>query len=377
MSRRGINIYKRKDGRWEGRIKKEDSGEGVRRYRSVYGRTYAEVKRRMEIAKADESRNRAPEKYTVEEAVILWLKEREPYWKQTTCSTYRNIANKYILPRLGKVRINCMDERTMETFLSDIRAEKSLSTGYLHSICAVVIRAMKYMKKRHHYDIRIPDHILSAGRYGERMLPGETELAVLETYLLQQAKANDHTCLGILIALYTGLRIGETCALTWEDIDLKEGIVYVRKNIQRVKTPDGQTGSTEILFQTPKTSTSQRMIPIPPVLLTLLRDKAEDDNSYIIKGKKKPWAEPRTLQYRFARILNQCGLEAFNFHMLRHAFATRCIAGGFDVKSLSEILGHSSIQITLNLYVHSSMQRKKQLMEQFELCLYQSNPSNY
>lgn len=291
--------------------------------------------------------------------------------------TYRNIANKYILPKLGKVRINCMDERTMETFLSDIRAEKSLSTGYLHSICAVVIRAMKYMKKRHHYDIRIPDHILPAGRYGERMLPGETELAVLETYLLQQAKANDPTCLGILIALYTGLRIGETCALTWEDINLKDGIIYVRKNVQRVKTSDGQTSNTEILFQTPKTSTSQRMIPIPPVLLTLLRVKAEDDNGYIIKGKKKPWAEPRTLQYRFARILNQCGLEAFNFHMLRHAFATRCIAGGFDVKSLSEILGHSSIQITLNLYVHSSMQRKKQLMEQFELCLYQSNPSHY
>lgn len=115
------------------------------------------------------------------------------------------------------------------------------------------------------------------------------------------------------------------------------------------------------------------MIPIPPVLMTLLKNKAKVDSSYIIRGKRKPWAEPRTLQYRFAKILDQCGLEAFNFHMLRHAFATQCIAGGFDVKSLSEILGHSSTQITLNLYVHSSMQRKKQLMKQFELCLYQSN----
>lgn len=377
MSRRGINIYKRKDGRWEGRIKKEGLKEGVRSYHSIYGKTYAEVKRRMEIVRADESRNRVPEKYTVEEAVVLWLKEREPYWKKTTCSIYRNMADKYILPRLGKVRINCMDERKMETFLTEIRKEKKLSAGYLRNICAIVIRAMKYMKKRYHYEIMIPDHVLPPDKHGERMLPSETELAALETYLLHRAKENDYTCLGILIALYTGLRIGETCALTWEDIDLKEGIIYVRKNIQRVKTPDGQTSSTEILFQTPKTSTSQRMIPVPPVLLTLLRDKAEDDNSYIIKGKKKPWAEPRTLQYRFARILNQCGLEVFNFHMLRHAFATRCIAGGFDVKSLSEILGHSSIQITLNLYVHSSMQRKKQLMEQFEMCLYQSSPLCY
>lgn len=372
MSRRGINIYKRKDGRWEGRIKKA-SKDGVRKYRSVYGKTYAEVKKRMEAAKADENLHRVPKKYTVQEAVVLWLKEREPYWKQTTYSTYRNMVNKYILPKLGKVHINCMDERKMEMFLTEIRKEKRLSAGYLRNICAIIIRAMKYMKKRYHYEIRIPDHILPLDRHRERMLPGETELAVLETHLLQQAKEGDSTCLGILIALYTGLRIGETCALTWEDINLKEGIIYIRKNLQRVKTQDGQKNNTEILLQTPKTSTSQRMIPIPPVLLNLLKTKEKTDNSYVIRGKKKSWAEPRTLQYRFAKILNQCGLETFNFHMLRHAFATRCIEGGFDIKSLSEILGHSSIQVTLNLYVHSSMQRKKQLMDQFELCLYQSN----
>lgn len=377
MSRRGMNIYKRKDGRWEGRIKKENSKDGARRYRSVYGKTYAEVKRRMEIAKTDENLNRAPEKYTVEEAVILWLKEREPYWKQTTRATYRNMANKYILPKLGKVHINRMDERKMETFLTEIREEKNLSAGYLRNICAVIIRIMRYIKKRYHYEIIIPNHILPLDKHGERILPDETKLSILETYLLQRSKENDNTCLGILIALYTGLRIGETCALTWEDINLREGVIYVRKNLQRVKTRDGKKNNTEILFQTPKTSTSQRMIPIPPVLMTLLKTVAKADNSFIISGKKKPWAEPRTLQYRFAKILNQCGLETFNFHMLRHAFATRCIAGGFDVKSLSEILGHSSIQITLNLYVHSSMRRKKQLMEQFELCLYQGSHSNY
>ena len=373
MSRRGINIYKRKDGRWEGRIKKETSKDGVRKYRSVYGKTYAEVKQRMETAKADESLQRIPKKYTVEEAVILWLKERKPYWKQTTYSTYRNMVSKYILPKLGAVRINCMDETKMETFLTEIGEEKKLSARYLRNICAIIIRAMKYMKKRYRYEIRIPDQILPVDKHGERILPSEAELAVLETYLLQQAKEDNNTCLGILIALYTGLRIGETCALTWEDINLKEGIIYVRKNLQRVKTPEGQKSNTEILLQTPKTNTSQRMIPISPVLMTLLKSKGKADNSYIIKGKKKPWAEPRTLQYRFAKILDQCGLETFNFHMLRHAFATRCIEGGFDVKSLSEILGHSNIQITLNLYVHSSMQRKKHLMKQFELCLYQNN----
>lgn len=112
------------------------------------------------------------------------------------------------------------------------------------------------------------------------------------------------------------------------------------------------------------------MIPIPPVLLPLLKKHRQDAGEYLIKGKKKPWAEPRTLQYRFTGILRACGLEHFNFHMLRHAFATYCIAGGFDVKTLSEILGHSSVQITLNLYVHSNMQRKRKLMEQFGNYLY-------
>ena len=166
----------------------------------------------------------------------------------------------------------------------------------------------------------------------------------------------------------------EICALTWGDIDLEEGVIYVRRNLQRVKAADGQKNSTEILLQTPKTGTSLRAIPIPPVLRPLLEAQRRDGESYLIKGKRKLWAEPRTLQYRFAGILKKCGLDGFKFHMLRHAFATRCIARGFDVKSLSEILGHSSIQITLELYVHSNIQRKRQLMEKFDVYLCQSRP---
>lgn len=188
-------------------------------------------------------------------------------------------------------------------------------------------------------------------------------MAVLEKYLIEHA--GDDTCLGILIAFYTGIRIGELCALTWDDINLDEEVLYVRKNMQRVKRSDGGKNSTEILFQKPKTDTSIRSIPLPPVLLPFLKEHKGEDADYVIKGKKNPWAEPRTLQYRFSSILRQCSIKNFHFHMLRHAFATRCISKGFDVKSLSEILGHSSVQITLNLYVHSTMQRKKQLMNLF------------
>lgn len=370
MPRRGMNIYKRKDGRWEGRVKKENSRNGARQYISFYGRTYAEVKKRMEDAKAGLTDYSMSEKCTLEEAVAIWRKEKAPYLKKTTQTTYNQMISKYILPELGNLDIFSINEEVLERFISNIREQGEISISYQRNICAVIIRVMKYMKKRHHCEIKLPENILPAGRLEERLLPGREELAVLEQYLIQEAE--DSTCLGILTALYTGLRIGEVCALTWKDINLSEGTIHIHKNLQRVKSAgsNGQKNNTEILVQTPKSGNSRRMIPIPPVLLPLLAAWQQDDSFYLIRGKKKPWAEPRTLQYRFSRILKQCGLENFNFHMLRHAFATRCIAGGFDVKSLSEILGHSSIQITLNLYVHSNMQRKIQLMSQFDGCIY-------
>lgn len=274
------------------------------------------------------------------------------------------MVDKYILPGIGTVHVGCMDEEMMEKFLSEIREQKNLSNRYLRNMCSIIIRAMRYVKKKRHYEMDIPENAVCPVRQEQVIPPNEKELVVLEKYLLQHV-AEDDTCLGILIAYYTGLRLGEICALTWEDIELDEELIYIRRNLQRVKTAGSMEGTTEILLQTPKTSTSLRIIPIPPVLLVLLKEHKKDKGSYVIKGKKKLWAEPRTVQYRFAKILDECGLESFNFHMLRHAFATRCIARGFDVKSLSEILGHSNTQTTLNLYVHSNMQRKKELMEQF------------
>ncbi len=363
MPRRGTNIYRRKDARWEGRIKKENDGGAGGKYWYFYGKSYGEVKKKMEDARKKYREYGLSQKYTIGEVMDIWLKECSPYWKQTTYAAYSGIVDKYILPRIGCMQVRSMDEEMMEKFLSGIREQKKLSNRYLRNICSVIIRAMRYVRKKRHYEMEIPENAVCPVKQEQVIPPSEKELTVLESYLLQHAQ--DDTCIGILIAYHTGLRIGEVCALTWEDIDLDEEVIYIRKNLQRVKTTDHVKNNTEILLQTPKTSASFRIIPIPPVLLPLLKEPREEKWGYIIKGKKKAWAEPRTLQYRFAKILEECGMEGFNFHMLRHAFATRCIARGFDVKSLSEILGHSNTQTTLNLYVHSNMKRKKELMEQF------------
>lgn len=373
MSRRGANIYKRKDGRWEGRIVKESGKSGMRSYSSVYGKNYNEVKTKLDLYRKTHKLEGEPIKGSLADVIDIWLKEKGPSWKKTTYAAYCQTIEKYIIPRLGDVKANQIDAKTLDTFVESIREDAGgvmLSDQYLRSVCAIVLRALRYVKKKYHYAIEIPENLIMPGRRGQVMLPAQQDMAILEKYLLENA--GDDTCLGILIVFYTGIRIGEACALTWGDLNLEDGVIYVRKNLQRVKTLEGQKNSTEILLQTPKTCTSFRIIPIPPVLLPLLRQYKDEDTKYIIKGRKKSWVEPRTLQYRFSKILDECQIKSFNFHMLRHAFATRCIDKGFDAKSLSEILGHSSVQVTLNLYVHSSLQHKKELMEKFDIYCYQS-----
>ncbi len=373
MSRRGANIYKRKDGRWEGRIVREDRAGGMRSYSSVYGKNYNEVKEKLDLYRKTQKPEGEPAKGSIADVMDTWLKERGPSWKKTTYAAYCQTVDKYIIPRIGDVKANQIDSKILEAFLEGIREDADgyiLSDRYLRSICAIVLRALRYVKKKYHYAIEIPENLIMPIRKEQVMLPRQRDMAILEKYLLENA--GDDTCLGTLIVFYTGIRIGEACALTWGDVNLEDGVIYVRKNMQRVKTSEGQKNSTEILLQSPKTCTSFRIIPIPPVLFPILRQFKKEDTKYIIKGRKKAWVEPRTLQYRFAKILEECQIKSFNFHMLRHAFATRCIDKGFDAKSLSEILGHSSVQVTLNLYVHSSLQHKKELMEKFDICCYQS-----
>lgn len=368
MPRRGTNIYKRKDGRWEGRVKREGIPGERRKYISFYGKTYHEVKEKMLQAERKHLRGRKQCPHTIEEMVSLWLEEQRPYWKETTYATYRQMAVKHIYPRLGGLKAGQLTDSVWEEF---VRSKKkgdggsTVSNGYLHNICSVLVQALSYVKKRYHYEIEIPDISAVKGAKCRILLPGENKLASLEQYLLSHPE-NDNTNLGILLAMHTGIRLGELCALTWEDIDLEEETLYIRKNLQRVRQFDGQKNNSEIMIQTPKTENSLRVIPLPGILAELLKEKEGSKEEFLVQGKKNPWAEPRTLQYRFANILKKCEIEPFNFHKLRHCFATRCIAKGFDIKSLSEILGHSSIQITLNLYVHSSMNQKKRLMNLFD-----------
>lgn len=183
-----------------------------------------------------------------------------------------------------------------------------------------------------------------------------SERKKLETYLLSNLNLPN---LCILLCLYTGLRVGEICGLKWEDIDIKNGCLFVARTVERISLGNGKT---MIVIEPPKTESSIRKVYIPLFIVALLKKYKDKDDKYILSGKSKP-TEPRALQYRFKRILSKTKIRELSFHSLRHTYATLCIEKGMDIKTLSELLGHADVKITLNTYVHSSDSLKKKYVK--------------
>lgn len=175
----------------------------------------------------------------------------------------------------------------------------------------------------------------------------------LEAYV----RSVDDPCkFGVYLCLYTGLRIGELCALQWNDIDCENSTLYVNHTVLRVKdTNPNAEHKTRVLINSPKTPSSERVIPLAATLNSQLKElrniEAALGNAYVLTGSSK-FIEPRNFYEKYKRYLHACELDSFNFHALRHTFATRCIEIGIDPKALSEILGHASVRITLDRYVH-------------------------
>ena len=178
------------------------------------------------------------------------------------------------------------------------------------------------------------------------------EQAILEKFLY---KDTNYYKLGVLLALYTGIRIGELCALQWEDIDVDK--ITINKTVQRISNGN----KTELRILTPKTHSSIRTIPLPTFFKEYINSFRE--TGAVVKNRNHMPVEPRLMQLTYKKYIEECGLPKTNFHALRHTFATRCVESGFDIKSLSEILGHSDVKTTLNRYVHSSMAQKQKNMD--------------
>jgi integrase len=161
--------------------------------------------------------------------------------------------------------------------------------------------------------------------------------------------------------MFTGLRIGEICALKWSDVDLENGILHISKTAMRIQTPT-EKSKTAVKITAPKTANSIRDIPLPNFLVKKLSAVMKSDDCYVLSGNSH-LVEPRCLSYRFKSILKKANLPSIKFHALRHTFATNCLQKNFDIKTLSEILGHSSVDTTMRIYVHTSLERKRECMD--------------
>lgn len=353
MPRRGENIYKRKDGRWEGRYKCGYDDTGKARYRSVYAKTYQEVREKMCKLKSTVVNFVSSGKRTVGELFDEWLTAVRLKVKVSTYACYNMKIIKHILPVFGGLMYEKLTISVVHEFIEK-KLKEGLSAKYVSDIIIVFKSMAKFISKIHGYANPLENVVLPKKEKRDMKLLSKSEQKRLCQFALNKP---DNTKIGILLSYYAGLRIGEVCSLKWCDIDLNRGVLKVERTVQRIY----ENGSTKLIIDSPKSRSSIREIPLPKFIVEILRKFKSDDSAYVLSGTDK-LIEPRALQHRFKALLKKADLPSINYHSLRHMFATNCIALGFDVKTLSEILGHSTVETTLNRYVHSSMERKTACM---------------
>lgn len=364
MARRGNNIYKRKDGRYEGRVPTGYYDDGKIRYKSVYARTLAEVKQKMvEVYSISQKQHPTATKLTFREVAEQWLLSAKLRVKPSSYANYQNIINKHLLPTLSGAFMTNLTTAKMNDFILQklrngrLNGKGGLSAKSVRDIMTVFRSISMYATRE--YGIQEVYFTMPKTEQKKTEVLNAAERSRLEKYLINN---DNRTNVAVLLCMFTGLRVGELCGLRWEDIDLQNNLISVNRTVQRVN----HSGTSEVVVGSPKSHSSVRTIPIPEFLTAILTRQCRSNGTYLITGTTKS-TEPRTMQNRFHRILKACGVRQVNFHMLRHTYATVCVEHGFDPKTLSELLGHADASITLNRYVHSSMKMKRDYVSRLQL----------
>ena len=358
MSRRGENIYKRGDGRWEGRYIRGRTPEGRAQYGYVYAATYSACREKRRQRLQELPREITPSNnMTLQEAVELFFTEREQKrkLKESTVSRYRYMVRRYIQPQLGAAPLYTLTEERVAAFYQRLQGQ-GLSPKSARDAGVLLRAILRTATKRGCFCTGINAELPVCKKRQVEIFT-EPEIVRLAHHIVDEP---DLTGLGILLALNSGLRLGELCALRWSDIDLHAGFLRVEREVQRLY----EKGCTKLIVQPPKSESSLRRIPLPADILSLLAaHKPKTAGSVcLLTGTAAP-LEPRTMQNRYRALLKRSGVPYRNFHALRHTYATRCIEQNVDVKSVSEMLGHSDVRITLQTYVHVSLRYKQQAVQ--------------
>ncbi len=371
MPKRGENIRKRKDGRWEARYIADRDSSGKALYRSIYGRSYAETKEKLKSEQLEKKHENPITDYMLfKELLNQWLQNNKIRYKQSTYSKYRYMIDRHIIPIMGDMKVTDVNVPMINTFLGDkmkdgsLHDGKKLSPAYVRTMALIINAALNYAVIE---ELRSPvksEIFKPSVKQCKITTLSHAEYNHLSEYCQEHL---NYTSIGILIALNTGLRVGEICALRWKDIDTDSHLLHVNNTVSRIKNDEDKC---RWIMDTPKTASSLRDIPISETLMGALRQIFGLSNSDYIVSENEKFVNPKTFEYRYHKEICASRVTNVNFHALRHTFATRCVEGGMDIKTLSEILGHSNVSITLNTYVHSSLELKRSQIEKVEEFFY-------
>lgn len=366
MSRRGENIHKRKDGRWEARVIRENvNGKNI--YRSFYGKTYREAKTK----KNNYILTRKEKSFVTKsfnDVFDKWIEYKKTFVKISTYNKYMNLYKSYICNYFYKINLDEITNQYIQNYISYLmkrestKTSQTLSSNTIREIVYIIKSVLSYAQKNDSVVYTPLKVELPKNEVKKIHILTREEQKILESYIKNR---NDMISIAIILCLYTGLRLGELCALTKNDIDLENHCISVNKTVQRIQNHDTNNNEkTSLVITKPKTKNSIRQILISSVIRSILeRYLLSLTNKKYIFSVNNSLAEPRTIQYQFNKIIKRLNITQISFHGLRHTFATRCIELGMDMKTLSEILGHSNIATTMGIYVHSTDLHKKEQME--------------
>lgn len=298
-------------------------------------------------------------KKTISEISALWKEDKKQYVKRSTYSLYALILQNHILPAFGELYE--LDEKTVQEFIFH-KISSGLSNKTIKDILIVLKMIMKFGAKNKFIEYQVWDIKFPTEREKQEL----EVLSICNQKKLMKFINENFTFknLGIYICLSAGLRIGEICALAWNDIDVDAGVIYVRKTIERIYIIEGSDRHTELIIGTPKTKNSIREIPMTGDMMKIIKPlkRVVNENFFVLTNEIKP-IEPRTYRNYYNKLMKKLNIPKLKFHGLRHSFATRCIESNCDYKTVSVILGHSNISTTLNLYVHPNMEQKKKCID--------------
>ena len=365
MARHGENIHKRKDGRYEGRYIKARDAAGRAVWGYVYSTSYMAVKEELLRRKAESAYYAlADGDPTFEQLALLWLASISCGVKKSTHAHYLYTMQHYIFPALKDVHVKSLTEMILEQGMLQIfnpsdGSHAPLGASMARECLTLVRRICKYAcHLRLMRPIEIEVKLPKCSKKEKRFLRS-AEQKRLYNFVL---RAPTPRKVGMLIAMQMGLHIGEICGLQWGDFDLNTATLTVQRTVKRILMGNGRT---EVVIQSPKTATSLRVLPIPKDLLAILRQLRGhySKDAWFLSGSMVKPVEPRCYRKSIRGYLRRAGVTQICPHALRHTFATTCLQAGCDIKTLSELMGHADSHVTLQCYVHTTMDRKRQAID--------------